>query len=459
MKIDQKCESIDLIADPPAYINEDGIQVTPNDCGLNRLQKAGRAMHKDPLVKNNVRSGQFNSPLQIDKKRMGENNKKALGVVVGSFTLVISVLALLGFVLWNKSSNKAAKKEDELAIELSVDNEFEVGTGPKKFSYGELIRATNYFAKEQKLGEGGFGGVYRGFLRESNLHVAVKRISKGSKQGIKEYISEVKIISRLRHRNLVQLLGWCHEKREFLLVYEVMENGRLDYHLFKEKSLLTWAIRNKIAKGLASALLYLHEECEQSRLVDHGKGSQTIILAGTIGYMASECLVTGKANKESDIFSFGVVALEIACGRKPISLKVPESQMRMVDWVWDLYGTGRLLEALDSKICADFVQEEVECLMIVGLWCAHPNHNLRPSIRQAIHVLNFEAPLPILPTKMLVPTYFAPSMTSSSSLASLTNGSYFAPLMTSSSSLASLTNGSTATSDPSASYLYTSSIS
>ncbi|THG10783.1 hypothetical protein TEA_010691 [Camellia sinensis var. sinensis] len=466
-KIDKKCENIDIIADPPAYVNEDGIHVTPNDGGLNQLQKAGRAMHKDPLVKNNVRSRQFYSTLQIDKKRMGENNKKALGVVVGSFILVISVLALLGFVLWNKSSNKAAKKEDELAIELSGDNEFEVGTGPKKFSYGELIRATNYFAEEQKLGEGGFGGIYRGFLRESNLHVAVKRISKESKQGIKEYLSKVKIISRLRHRNLVQLLGWCHEKREFLLVYEVMEYGSLDYHLFKKKSFLTWAIRYKIAKGLASALLYLHEECEQcivhrdikssnvrldsnfnpklgdfglARLVDHDKGSQTTILAGTIGYMAPECLVTGKANKESDVFSFGVVALEIACGRKPISLKVPKSQMRMIDWVWDLYGTSRLLEALDSKICADFVQEEVECLMIVGLWCAHPDHNLRPSIRQAIHVLNFEAPLPILPTKMPVPTYFAPSMTSSSSLAALTNGS-------------------TATSDPSASYLYTSSIS
>ncbi|CAL5434264.1 unnamed protein product [Camellia sinensis] len=304
-KIDQKRENIDIIADPLAYINEDGFQVTPNDWGLNRLQKAGPAMHKDPLVKNNVRTGQFNSTLQIDKKRMGENNKKALGVVVGSFILVISVLALLGFVLWNKSSDKATKKEDELAIELSVDNEFEVGTGPKKFSYGELNRATNYFAKEQKLGEGGFGGVYKGFLREYNLHVAVKRISKGSKQGIKEYISKVKIISRLRHRNLVQLLGWCHEKREFLLVYEVMENGSLDYHLFKEKSLLTWAIRYKIAKGLASALFYLHEECEQcivhrdvktsnvmldsnfnpklgdfglARFVDHDKGSQTTIL-------------------------------------------------------------------------------------------------------------------------------------------------------------------------------------
>ncbi|CAL5358212.1 unnamed protein product [Camellia sinensis] len=297
-----------------------------------------------------------------------------------------------------------------------------IGTGPKKFSYGELFRATNYFADEQKLGEGGFGGVFKGFLKELNSYIAVKRISKGSKQGIKEYASEVKIISRLRHRNLVQ----------FWLV------------------LLTWAMRYKIAQGLASALLYLHEEWEQcvvhrdvkssnvmldsnfnaklgdfglARLVDHRKDSQTTILAGTRGYMAPECLITGKANKESDVYSFGVVALEIACGRKPIDLEVPESQMRMVEWVWDLYGIDRLLEAaVDPKICPNFVKKEMECLMIVGLWCAHLALNLRPSIRQEIHVLNFEATLPILPAKMPVPTYLAPPV-NASSLVSLTYGS------------------------------------
>ncbi|KAI7992653.1 L-type lectin-domain containing receptor kinase IX.1 [Camellia lanceoleosa] len=418
--------------------------------------------------KNNVKSWTFNST-QIDVptdpdpdpspapapntvtpalgKKIGAKTRKALvvGCIVGSLVLV-GGLALVGFGMWKKSR---AKEEDEFAIELSMNNEFEAGTGPKKFSYGQLFRATNHFAEEQKLGEGGFGGVYRGFLKESNSYVAVKRISQGSKQGIKEYASEVKIISQLRHRNLVQLLGWCHDRRELLLVYEFMENGSLDYHLFKENSLLTWARRYKIAQGLASALFYLHEEWEQcvvhrdvkssnvmldsnfnaklgdfglARLVDHGKVSQTIVLAGTIGYMAPECLVTGKANKESDVFSFGVVALEIACGRKPIDLKVPESQMRMVEWVWDLYGTGRLLEAaVDPKICPDFAQKEMECLMIVGLWCAHPDHNLRPSIQQAIHVLNFEAPLPILPAKMPVPMYFAPPM-NASSLVSLTSG-------------------------------------
>ncbi|KAL7227603.1 hypothetical protein ACSBR1_022466 [Camellia fascicularis] len=304
---------------------------------------------------------------------------------VGSIVLVGGA-ALLGFVLWKKRI--AQEEDEEFSLDMSIDNEFEASIGLKKFSYGELFCATNNFALEPKLGEGGFDGVYRGFLRESNSYVAVKRISKGSKQGRKEYTSEVKILSWLRHRNFLQLVGWCDNKRELLLIYEFMENRSLDYHLFKEKSLLTWAIRYKIAQGLASTLLYLHEEWEQcvvhrdvkpsnvlldsnfnaklrdfglARLVDHGKELQTTVLAGTMGYIAPECLVTGKSSKESDVYSFGVVLLEIACGRKPIDLKVPESQMRIVEWVWDLYDTSRLLKvAMDPKMCPNFVQEEME---------------------------------------------------------------------------------------------------
>ncbi|XP_059647954.1 L-type lectin-domain containing receptor kinase IX.1-like [Cornus florida] len=316
-----------------------------------------------------------------------------------------------------------------------MNDEFKKGVGPKKLSYGELAHSTNNFAEEEKLGEGGFGGVYRGFLRELDSYVAVKRVSRGSKQGLKECASEVKIISRLRHKNLMQLIGWCHEKNELLLIYEFMPNGSLDSHLFKGKSLLTWALRYKIVHDLASALLYLHEEWEQcvlhrdikssnimldlnfnakvgdfglARLVHHEKGSQTTLLAGTLGYMAPECVITGKSSKESDEYSFGIVALEIACGRKSIDVRAPETQSRLAEWVWDLYGTGKLLEAVDPKLCANFDEQEIKCLMIIGLCCAHPDYNLRPSIRQAIHVLNFEAPLPILPSKMLVPTYFAP---------------------------------------------------
>ncbi|KAL7199685.1 hypothetical protein ACSBR2_021894 [Camellia fascicularis] len=430
--------NINITANQPASINDQGIEVTPNDY---ETVQSGGASGKAFTPADGLTFFFLPYDNATSNITTGESNKKALIVeLTASSFILVGGLALLGFVLWKKSSR--SKQEAEFAIKLSMDNDFEAGTGPKKFSYGELFRATNYFADKQKLGEGGFGGVFKGFLRELDSYVAVKRISKGLKQGITEYASEVKIISRLRYRNLVQLLGWCHNKRELLLVYEFMENGRLDYHLFKEISLLTWAMRYKIAQGLASALLYLHEEWEQcvvhrdvkssnvmldsnfnaklgdfglARLVDHGKDSQTTILAGTRGYMASECLITGKANKESDVYSFGVVALEIACERKPIDLEVPKSQMRMVEWVWDLYGTNRLLEtAIDPKICPNFVKEEMECLMIVGLWCAHPDHNLRPSIRQAIHVLNFESPLPILPAKMPVPTYLAPPVNGSS---------------------------------------------
>jgi serine/threonine protein kinase len=205
-----------------------------------------------------------------------------------------------------------------------MDEEFQRETGPNKFSFNELVNATNNFSDKEKLGQGGFNGVYRGFLRDSKSYFAVKRVSKRSTQGIKEYASEVKIISRLRHKNLVQLIGW-------LLVYEFMPNGSLDTHLFTEESLLIWAIRYKVAQGLASPLLYLHKEWEQcvvhrdikssnimldsnfntklgdfrlARLVDHVKGSQTTVLAGTMGYMDPECVTTGNASKESDVYSF-----------------------------------------------------------------------------------------------------------------------------------------------------------
>jgi serine/threonine protein kinase len=124
-----------------------------------------------------------------------------------------------------------------------MEDHFEKGAGPKRFRYKELSIATDNFSNERKLGEGGFGSVYRGFLKETNLQVAIKRVSKGSKQGAKEYASEVSIISRLRHRNLVQLIGWCHGDGKLLLVYELMPNGSLDGHLYDADNILPWKIR------------------------------------------------------------------------------------------------------------------------------------------------------------------------------------------------------------------------
>ncbi|KAH0783982.1 hypothetical protein KY290_003580 [Solanum tuberosum] len=242
--------------------------------------------------------------------------------------------------------------EDDDIIDGSMNNEFERSTRPKKFLYSELVRCTNNFSWEEMLGQGGFGGFYKGYLSESNSYIAVKRVSR--------------------------------ESKELLLVYEFMPNESLDYHLFKGRSHLTWPIRFKIAQGLASALLYLHEEWElcvvhrdikssnimldsnfNAKLGDFGlarlgKGCQTTILAGTMGYMAPECVTTGKASKETDVYSFGVVVLEIGCGRKSIEHKAEEHQVNIIEWVWRLYGMGNLREAVDPRFSLEFNEQEVD---------------------------------------------------------------------------------------------------
>ncbi|GLT98035.1 hypothetical protein SLE2022_155630 [Rubroshorea leprosula] len=368
-----------------------------------------------------------NPPFQLRKKRNG--------IPVGSIVAVCLFLSGLGFILFFYWKNGKGRSRDELSPDVSFGDEFGNGMGPREFSYNELSIATKNFVADEKLGEGGFGSVYKGFLRDLNTNVAVKKVSRRSKQGIKEYISEVKIISRLRHKNLVNLIGWCHEK-ELLLVYEFMPNGSLDAHLFKGRSLLPWKLRHKIVQDVASALLYLHEEGDfcvlhrdiktnnimldftfnaklgdfgLARLVDHEKGSRTTLLAGTMGYIAPECHRTGKSSKESDIYSFGVVTLEIACGRRSLEPRYDEDQASLVAWVWQAYGNQRLLDVIDKTLSEDFDLKEMECLLIVGLWCVHPIYSMRPSIEQAIQVLNFEAPLPNLPSEMPVPKYNIPN--------------------------------------------------
>lgn len=144
-----------------------------------------------------------------------------------------------------------------------------------------------------------------------------------------------------------------------------------------------------------------------ARLVDHEKASQTTHLAGTLGYLAPECVSSGKASKESDVYGFGVVALEIECGRRSIEPKYEESQASLIAWVWDAYGSQRLLDVANSKLSMNFDAKQMECLLMVGLWCVHPDQHSRPSIRQTIQVLNFEAPLPKLPGTRPTPTYDA----------------------------------------------------
>ncbi|KAL4616148.1 hypothetical protein ACB092_07G178300 [Castanea dentata] len=386
-----------------------------------------------------IKSWDFSSSLEIDNNN---TNPKVVGFIVGGVILV-GGLAMILFVLWKRNRRN---KEDDRAL----DEEFKRGKGPRRFSYDELAHATNDFNDKEKLGQGGFGGVYRGFLRDLDTIVAVKRVLEGSRQGIREYASEVKIISQLRHKNLVQLIGWCHErsKGQLLLVYDFMPNGSLDSHLFREEALLTWEVRYKIIQDLASALLYLHEGWERcvlhrdikssniildsnfnaklgnfglARLVDHAKASGITDLTGTEGYMDPTWVTTRRACKESDVYSFGIVALELACGRKPINHEAPEDQVVMLNWVKELHELGEVLNAADQRLGVRFHEQQMKCLLILGLWCAHSEHDRRPSIREVIQVLNFEAPFPLLQLDTLGSSYRTP-MNEAASLLSTSNG-------------------------------------
>jgi len=300
-------------------------------------------------------------------------------------------------------------------------------TGPRRFSYDELAAATDNFSDDRKLGEGGFGSVYRGFLVGLNLHVAIKRVSKTSPQGWKEFMSEVKIISGLRHRNLVLLIGWCCGGGDLLLVYELMPSGSVDGHLHGPGKQLGWPARYQIALGIGSALVYLHQETEPrvvhrdvkpsnvmpdaaftaklgdfglARAVeDGGRRSRTTAPAGTTGYLDPECLATGKASVESDVYSFGVVLLELASGRRPVATLPDGSTTHLARRVRDLHDAGRVLDAADARLAGDYDAEQMKRVIVVGLWCTHPDRSLRPDVRHAVNALRFDVPLPILPAR------------------------------------------------------------
>eukprot|EP01018_Ginkgo_biloba_P006794 Gb_22505 [translate_table: standard] len=375
------------------------------------------------------------SPLDHGQSR-NKNKMRTYWILIAVFFFIGFCVSAYFFNPWVMRRRRRVQQNGESTDEIEIEMRESLGHAPHKFTYPDLAAATKYFSEDEKLGQGGFGGVYKGILADTREAVAVKRISRGSKQGKKEYISEVKIINRIHHRNLVQLLGWCHDRGELLLVYEYMPNGSLDKHLFEgEREPIDWNRRYTIASGLASALLYLHEEGAQcvihrdvkssnvmldynfsaklgdfglARLVEHELEPNTTVLAGTFGYLAPECARTRRATTESDVFSFGAVALEIASGRRALDRRLQDYNMRLVEWVWDLYGQNRLLDAADQRLGGEFKVEEMEQLLVMGLWCSHPDPNSRPTIRQVLKTLEFEAPLPELPPKEPVAMYGIP---------------------------------------------------
>ncbi|BBN13474.1 protein MpRLK-Pelle_L-LEC26 [Marchantia polymorpha subsp. ruderalis] len=353
----------------------------------------------------------------------------AIGVAGGAGLVLL--VALLGAAVYVRKYKPRAT-----SFQVAEFGVLDCVRGPQIFSYKELSNATKAFSEKQLLGRGGFGKVYKGALSKTGEEMAVKRISKTSTQGAQEFVAEVKVIGRVRHRNLVPLLGWCHERGELLLVYELMPNGSLDNLLFDRNmdpaaEVLSWSRRVKILSGVGAALAFLHEEWEQrvvhrdvkasnvmldaefnarlgdfglARLYDHSQApNSTLHIAGTVGYMAPELFNNGKATEKTDVYSFGALALEIATGLQASS--TPDKSQSLVDWVWTLYRDDRILEAADSRLEQAFDIDEMTIVLQVGLLCSHPDADSRPTMRQSLAILKGEVPLPMLPLTKPLPTF------------------------------------------------------
>ncbi|KAJ4896208.1 L-type lectin-domain containing receptor kinase V.5 [Raphanus sativus] len=309
-----------------------------------------------------------------------------------------------------------------------VLEEWEIQYGPHRFAYKELFNATKGFKEKQLLGNGGFGQVYRGTLAGSDAEIAVKRTSHGSSQGKTEFLAEISTIGRLRHPNLVRLLGYCRHKEYLFLVYDFMPNGSLDKYLYNTRNndenqeRLTWEQRFKIIKDIASALVYLHEEWAQviihrdikpanvlidqemsarlgdfglAKLHDQGIDPQTSRIAGTFGYIAPEFLRTGRATTSTDVYAFGLVMLEVACGRRLLERRFEaKNEEVLVDWILELWEKGGIFDAAEEIIRQEQNRREVELVLKLGVLCSHQADSIRPDMSTAMRILNGVLQLP-----------------------------------------------------------------
>ncbi|WVZ04371.1 hypothetical protein V8G54_025177 [Vigna mungo] len=333
-----------------------------------------------------------------------------VGITIGVLFVIGSAVVMFVFLLRRKRSKR---KEEEEDIE-----DWELEYWPHRVRYEDIYAATKGFSDQNVIGFGGNGKVYKGLLQ--GVQVAVKRIPYDSKHGMREFLSEISSLGRLKHRNVVALRGWCKkEKGSLILIYDYMENGSLDKRIFDgdENTVFGWEERVKVLKDVAHGILYLHDGWEvkvlhrdikssnvlldkdmNARLGDFGLATMhhheqighTSQVIGTVGFMAPELVHKGRASTQSDVFSFGVLVLEVVCGRRPNE----ENKPTLVVWLMGLMEKGEECCGLDERLkgrseCECKI-DEVKRVIHLGLLCTHPDPQVRPSMRQVVKVLEGE---------------------------------------------------------------------
>ncbi|XP_039123206.1 G-type lectin S-receptor-like serine/threonine-protein kinase LECRK3 [Dioscorea cayenensis subsp. rotundata] len=362
-------------------------------------------------------------PAEHDEKIKKEYCSKAM-VVVGSTLLGGSVLInlfLLAYTLMVAFYSSRKRKQNQFHPETLAGVG---GSNLHSFTYKQLHEATNGFNEE--LGRGAFGTVYKGVLqREDRIFIAVKKLDKLLKDAEKEFTSEVRSIGQTHHKNLVRLIGICKEAENRMLVYEFMSNGSLTSFLFGEEK-LEWNKRVNIIYDVAKGLLYLHEECVSpiihcdiksqnillddhfvARISDFGLAKLLLVdqtrtntgIRGTKGYVAPEWFKNTLVTTKVDVYSYGVLMLEIICCRKNLELELGFDQERavLVYWACDCYRNGELDLLVESDIEAMMDMRRVEKFVRVAIWCIQEDPSLRPSMEKVTQMLKGSVDVPVPP--------------------------------------------------------------
>ncbi|XP_076948607.1 putative LRR receptor-like serine/threonine-protein kinase At1g07650 [Bidens hawaiensis] len=328
--------------------------------------------------------------------------------VIGTVTAVLCLTLIVVGIAWKKGyiRHQISREKDLRGLNLK--------TGI--FTYRQIEAATNNFADSNKLGEGGFGSVYKGTLLDGTL-IAVKKLSSKSSQGNREFVNEIGMIASIQHPNVVRLHGCCVERNQLLLVYEYMENNSLAHALFendKAKIKLDFRTRQRICVGIAKGLAFLHEESVirmihrdikatnvlldrdltpkisdfgLAKLDDEEDTHITTRVAGTIGYMAPEYALRGQLTYKADVYSFGVLALEIVSGRNNMKYRPTDESISFIDWIISLKQKGSLMELVDQELCSNFNKKEALRMIEIALLCINKSPALRPTMSEVVNML------------------------------------------------------------------------
>ncbi|KAH6775418.1 hypothetical protein C2S52_012979 [Perilla frutescens var. hirtella] len=341
-----------------------------------------------------------------EKNKGRAKTKLVLIAAASGLGMLILGLSFGGLLLRMRRKRQDSKKtRDELELPL--------------FDLETIAAATNNFSRDNMIGEGGFGPVYKGNLSAEQV-IAVKRMLKTSGQGHEEFKNEVNLIAKLQHKNLVRLLGCCTDGEEKMLIYEYMQNKSLDYFIFDQNrsGLLTWPTRFDIIMGIAKGLLYLHHDSRlkiihrdlkasnvlldenlNAKISDCGlarifEGNQTTArtkrVVGTYGYMAPEYALEGKFSIKSDIFSLGVVILEIVSGKRNRGFTHPSCYQNLLEKAWFFYKENRELELMDLCYNNSYVESQIKRCIQVGLLCIQNVPDDRPTMSSVVFMLNSE---------------------------------------------------------------------